>query len=300
MTEHDGVVEPIRGYSLQDRIEAVEEFAALVDQIVHIGDLDWSKHEFDFRLLAVNVSLRRQVESIQAATILARQNLGHLAVAFVRASLEDVLYLGFFASLTREESQELFSTLGSWDGLRSLLAQRSYVGDEVMQALWFSPEFLDAAEARRAETREKLLDLQKKYRWAGREVPSAAWIAKKSGKQELYNYLHSATSRSLHFSAGEILRRGWGDPANKVVTNSGHFREHLAAFALDQLWRLHVEFWEMATPFMEDAGISGDESITFEDTQPLLNRLIGLGKVPLVHAGEWNRRPPHSQTSSSR
>ncbi|CAM5343202.1 hypothetical protein STANM337S_01146 [Streptomyces tanashiensis] len=300
-SEYDGRAgNPIQGYSLQNRIGAVEEFAALMDQVARVGDLDWSKQAADFRLLAVNVSLRRQIESIKAATILARQDLGHLAVSFVRASLEDALYLGFFASLSREDSQELFNALGSWDGLRSLLAQRSYVGDDVMHALWFPPEFLEAAEDKQAETKEKLRDLKRKYRWGSGLVPSSSWLAEQSGKKELYDYLHSATSRSLHFSAGEILRRGWGDPAGKAVTNSVHFREHLAAFALDQLWRLHVECWEATVPFMEDAGISSDESVTFEDTEPLLNRLMGLGKVPLVHAAEWNLRPPHSQRSSSR
>ncbi|MBT2877757.1 hypothetical protein C0Q99_31350 [Streptomyces albidoflavus] len=265
----------------------------LVNQVVAVGSLDWSKHEEDFRLLAVNVSLRRQIESMRAATVLARQGLGHLAVSFVRPALEEVLYLGFFASLTREESQELFSALGVWDSTRSLLAQRAHVGDEVMRSLWYPPGFLDSVETKRAETADALKDLRGRHRWSGGRVPSAAWIAEMSGKKKLYDYLHAATSRSLHFSAGEVMRQGWGHPAGKVVTDKREFREHLASFALDQLWRLHVECWGVTAPFWEDAGVGGDETINFEDTEPLLNRLIELGKVPLVHAHEWNLRPPN-------
>jgi hypothetical protein len=72
-------------------------------------------------MLAVNVALRRQLESIRGAAVLARQDRGHLAVAFVRASLEDVLYLRFFASLALEDSQKLFGLLSDWDMTRGLI-----------------------------------------------------------------------------------------------------------------------------------------------------------------------------------
>jgi len=71
----------------------------------------------------------------------------------VRASLEDVMYLGCFVGLDLVDSQKLFKLLGSWDALRSLLAQRDYVGDEVMAQLWYPTAFLDAASthARRSK-----------------------------------------------------------------------------------------------------------------------------------------------------
>jgi hypothetical protein len=53
---------------------------------------------------------------------LTRQGLGHLVVAFVRAALEEVIYLKFFFSFDQEDSQRLFLLLGRWDGLRSLLS----------------------------------------------------------------------------------------------------------------------------------------------------------------------------------
>jgi Integrase core domain len=40
------------------------------------------------------------------------------------------------ASLTLEDSQKLFLSLGNWDSTRSLLAQLAYVGDEVLKTLW--------------------------------------------------------------------------------------------------------------------------------------------------------------------
>lgn len=90
---------------INERVDAVEEFIDVAGKLLIVGDLSWAAVEADYRLLAINSALRRQMESMQAATVLARKDLGHLAVAFVRASLEDVMYLGFFSSLDLADSQ---------------------------------------------------------------------------------------------------------------------------------------------------------------------------------------------------
>src|SRR5262245_36254232 len=96
--------EPVPDHTpLSERIEAVDGFLQIAERLVMVGDLTWTDVQRDIRLLAVNSAIRRQLESIRAALILARAGLGHLAVAFVRASLEDVMYLKFFASLSPDE-----------------------------------------------------------------------------------------------------------------------------------------------------------------------------------------------------
>jgi hypothetical protein len=74
---------------LVERVDAVEAFIEIAGRLVAVGDLKWVDVEDDYRLLAINVALRRQLESIRAAVVLARQDLGHLAVAFIRASLDE-------------------------------------------------------------------------------------------------------------------------------------------------------------------------------------------------------------------
>jgi hypothetical protein len=142
------VHEPIRtATSLSERVQVVEDFAGIASRLLTVGDLSWEAAEKDYRLLGINSALRRQLESIRAAVLLAKQDLGHLAISFVRASLEDVIYLAFFVSLDLEDSQRLFKVMGSWDVVRSLMAQRNYVGDEAMKTLWYTPEFLQAGRA---------------------------------------------------------------------------------------------------------------------------------------------------------
>lgn len=274
-----------------ERVAALEEFIDVAGRLLAVGDLSWAAVEADYRLLAINSALRRQMESMRAATVLARQDLGHLAVAFVRASLEDVIYLGFFTSLDLADSQKLFLLFGNWDTTRSLLAQRAYVGDDMMASLWYSKGFLDTVEIERDQVRTDLKALKKQYKWGGGDLPSSAWVAERANKKELYDYLHAATSRALHFSAGEIMRRGWGQPSGTISTDKPEFREHLASFALDQLVRLYTETWSVAKALIEAAGVHSDNELSWENLRPVLSRVFGLGRVPLVHAAEWNLTP---------
>jgi hypothetical protein len=101
---------------LHARVEAVEAFVSLADRLFEIRGIEWSAVEDDYRLLAVKAAFRRQLEGIKAAVLLARQDLGHLALASVRAALEDVMYLKFFFGLDQTASQRLFLLFGSWDG----------------------------------------------------------------------------------------------------------------------------------------------------------------------------------------
>jgi hypothetical protein len=275
---------------VSDRLAATEEFVVLSDRLFIFGGIPWTTVAEDPRLLAVNVAFRRQLDAIKAATILARADLGHLAVSFVRAALEDVLYLKFLGELEKGKSQKLFILLGKWDALRSLLAQRAYVGDESMRGLWYTASFLAAAEAQRAEVREALKEVQQEYRWSGDILPSAEWIAERTGHRRLYDYLHAATSRALHFSAGEVMRRGWGNPGGEVGTREIGFQNHLTEFALYQLVLLFFETWK-AVDDTEAAGISIAGDIESEEVDEMVQRIGRLGRVPLVHAAEWNLRP---------
>jgi hypothetical protein len=278
---------------LQARVEAVEAFVHLSDRLFEIRAIEWSAVKEDYRLLAINGAFRRQLESIKAAIVLTRQGLGHLAVPFVRPALEDLMYLGFFLNLDRAASQELFILLGRWDGLRALLAQKEFIGDKAMEDLWYTAEFLDSAESLRNKTRDELKELQGQYRWRGGTLPSNDWIADQAGQRQLYDYLHSATSRAVHFSAGEIMRRGWGSPTGKMATDSPVIREHLADFTLFQLVLLFFHTWHLVGD-EKAAGIIVSDDVEEAEVSEVVKQISVLGQVPLVHAGEWNLRPRES------
>jgi hypothetical protein len=276
--------------SLARRIEAVDAFTSINARLVRVGDIQWDAAETDQRLLATNYILRRQLEGLDASVQLARTGLGHLAVGFVRPALDELLWMSFLKTLDAEVSQRLFNIMGKFDARRSLVAQRNHVGDEVMQHLWYTVPFLDAQQAALAETKTELKEAGKELGWNG-QLPSAGWIAEQVGQSNLYEYLHSATSRAIHFSAGEILRRGWGMPGGIITTKKDEFRDHCTAFALYQLPVLFGLTLGETEPFLEDAGVSLDDDLESDELAQIHATLSGLGKVPLVHAHEWNLTP---------
>lgn len=273
-----------------ERARAVGALLTAARRLIEVRDLRWEKVQEDSRLLVVNYVLRRQLESLEAALKLASENLGHLSVAFVRTALDEMLWVRFLASLEVETSQRLLLAMANYDGLRSLLAQRGYVGDDVMASLWYPVEFLDAAERKLVSIKEDLKQLRAELGWR-RTLPSSDWVAEYVNKTPLYEYLHSATSRAVHFSAGEVFRRGWGDPKGMLVTDKPEFREHLSEFALDRLWRLLFETIDAALPLLEASGITSSDQLTDEVLMPLLDEVLRLGQVTLVHAAEWNLTP---------
>jgi hypothetical protein len=274
-----------------DRAKAVRNILPALRDLFQVEDLRWADVEKDLRLLVINHVIRRQLEALEASLNLASADLGHLSVSFIRPALEEMIWVKYLSSLPLATSQRLLLALANYDSLRSLNAQRAYVGDEAMHDLWYTPGFLKAVEKKLPTVEGELVRLRKELKWSGGRIPSTDWIAEAVSEQRIYKYLHAATSRSLHFSAGEILRRGWGHPRGIVTTDKPEFRIHLSEFALDKLWRLFFETAENAMPLISDSGITSEDSLTGEHLLPLVQSLLDLGMVPLVHAHEWNLTP---------
>lgn len=277
---------------IKTRSSAVEAWITAQKTVVIIGDLSWDTAWSDIRRLAVNYILRRQFEALDATVVLVKAGLGHLAVGFVRPALDELLWMLWVKDLSQQNAQQLLVAMGRSDAIRSLLAQRAYVGDVVMQELWYPVAFLDAREQQQTHVKDELKKLGKQFNWSGQPLPSAKWDAEQSGHAELYDYLHAASSRALHFSMGEVMRNGWGEPGGKIVTLKPEFRQHQASFALYQLPVLFAKTLVACTDFQEDAGITYSGDITLQEQVTTAAEALGqLGRVPLVHAHEWNLTP---------
>jgi hypothetical protein len=109
-------------------------------------------------------------------------------------------------------------------------------------------------------------------------------VAKRTNSLRMYKFLYHATSRSVHFSVGELLRRVWGSPG-RVVATSAQLADYWAAFGLSWGVRLYLD------TLIEVIGIlpSGLESrvALSEDRMYEAARWIGeFGQVPIVVAEE--------------
>ncbi|MFG1777647.1 DUF5677 domain-containing protein [Micromonospora sp. NPDC049048] len=277
---------------VEARVAAVEVWIAATKQALVIGDLTWDAAWSDLRRIAVNYILRRQLEALDATVVLAKVGLGHLAVGFIRPALDELLWMLWVKDLPQEDAQNLLMVMGRSDGIRSLLAQRAYVGDAVMQELWYPVTFLDAQEQQLTRVNDELAKIREQFNWSGRPLPSASWVAKQTGHKDLYDYLHAAASRALHFSMGEVMRNGWGEPDGKVVTLKPEFREYRTNFALYQLPSLFLKTASACQEFFEYAGIIEREDEAVGKQVLAATEALGkFGRVPLVHAHEWNLTP---------
>jgi hypothetical protein len=229
------------------------------------------------------------MESLEASVKLAQSGLGHLGAGFIRPALDELLWMSYLKNMEHGDAQELMSVMGVWDAGRSLAAQRNYVGDAVMQILWYPLDMLDQQGAALAVTKDRLKALGKKHGWSGL-LPTAGWLAEQADLVDLTEYLHAATSRSLHFSVGEIERQCWGTPGGIITTKKPEFREYVTKFALRQLPLLLIRTVGATMPFLEAAGITSDE-VDDGEWDAVRVQLEALGNVPLVHAHEWNLTP---------
>ena len=272
------------------RASAVRELLNHIDRLAVVGQMTWSLESPNFLGLAINCVLRRQREALGAAVSLGESGQGHMAVSFVRLALDERLWLGYLCSLERSKANELLLAMGRHDTRRSLKAQRDFIGEEALTSLWYPPGFVDMQVQALTEDETDLKSLGKELGWGNRVFPSTRWLAEQIDEVAEYEYLHSATSRAVHFSVGEVMRRAWGTPGGEMTTDKPEFKEHLSEFALDQLWRLWFSTLGAVRHRLDGAGVSSDPTLDLEPEE-IVGKLTGMGRVPLVHAAEWNLTP---------
>ncbi|MGK8525063.1 hypothetical protein ACRS6B_27570 [Nocardia asteroides] len=275
------------------RLAVVEEWLASLRQGLVVGDWTWEAVASDLRLLAVNYIIRRQLEALEATVVLAKSGFGHLAGGFIRPALNELLWIDWIKDLPKAAAHELLLDLGRYEAVRSLVAQRDFVGDQMMQKLWYPVAFLDTVAGQESELKGELKKRGEALGWGTRVSPPADWVAERTGRGPLYRYLHSATSRSLHFSMGEAMRNGWGEHRGVLTTIKPEFRSNRADFALYQLPRLFQDTLVTCDSLHEAAGIEFEVEDDGQARRILTasENLAACGAIPLVHACEWNLGP---------
>ena len=108
-----------------------------------------------------------------------------------------------------------------------------------------------------------------------------SWLAKETGRKDVYEYIYCATSRFVHFSAQELLRLAWYKPGG-ISVRSGHFRNYWGAFSLQWGFRL---FFESAIELSKAPGVP-DEWLNETDLLLIVKRVAAFDKVPVITAEE--------------
>jgi hypothetical protein len=237
--------------------------------------------------LLVKAILVRQMESLEAAILLAEAGRGYSALPFVRPACEEYLWLKYLLHVERGDAEELLDHLGREHVLDVLRAQEDFVGEEETARLGLggARARYDHAVAARSSARQKLgerlqweRDTVKRSR-----VPTTRFVAKAVGELPMYDFIYGASSRHVHFNVAELLRRVWGAGVLYEV-GSGAFAKYFTAFALSWTSRLLVKTIVLAEPLLPGtvSRFSGDDTWI---------QLLPPGLMPIVTAEELSAQP---------
>jgi hypothetical protein len=267
--------------AVKDVVEALAKF------VKKSSELKWVPEDGMLTLVSRSV-IRRQWESLSIVGELVDKSQGFAAVGLLRPACEEFLWMKYLASIPRPSAEMLVKSIGKKEILDSLRAQDARAGRTVTKALGLEP-YLIQSEARARDQKRILKQLGAELKWEpktieGGRLPSTAFVAKATGETKIYNFLYHASSRFVHFSAHELLRRTWRG-SGSVTIDSGHFANYWDQFVLYWGVDLMISSFSEASKLGEDS--IDDESLI--DIEKLNSAAIQIGKhgpVPIITAEE--------------
>jgi hypothetical protein len=268
------------------RLAAAEILQALGPAVERFSELKWSPSDGTLPIIR-SAMLRRQYECLSIAVDLVDKSHGFAAVALLRPACEEFLWAKYLSSLEPSDAENILVLMGQREVRDSLAAQDSYAGRAASDNLGltrFVMQHESSAKALNARTRV----LGTKLGWdkrtiEGAKLPSVAFVAKAVGETSIYRFLYHASSRYVHFSPAELLRRAWGKTGN-VTVSSMHFTDYWGAFVL--YWGVHLIVSTL--PILLELGneLDLDDSIDGDKLIAAASRIRDHGAVPIITAEE--------------
>jgi hypothetical protein len=242
----------------------------------------------DLRAIAV-----KQSEALGAIVDLTQDMKGYAAVSLLRAMCEEYVWVRFLTNVEPKLASEIIVGLAAFQNYEMFLAQDQY--DETKNL-----EFPDRwIQETRVQAKLSQNSLQQAFRSQGFSlkknavIPTFFSIAQRVGEEPMYRLLYHATSRVVHFSVPEIMRRIWGKPGDFTIT-SRNFDEYWSSFALYWGASLYSRtFLEILIAQAERAEANDEEALDTETAQALSDAVVeamevvrSKGAIPIITPGE--------------
>ena len=241
--------------------------------------------------LTARAVLVRQHEGLQSMLLLMRHERGYAAVPLLRPACDELIWLRYLHTLPIEDANRLLNLRANQEMGRSIAAQQQFAGSKDMRGLGFGKAFVRHSNRVLRLVEAEMVALSHTYGWDIRTTgtversdgPGTPFMARATKTEPLYNFLFSATSRSVHFSLSELLRRAWGAPGGEVSITSAHFTNYWSRFCLYWGSYLFIGTLAEAVPLIE-----GDiDEVLPEDRYMKAVEAIGNhGKVPAITVDE--------------
>jgi hypothetical protein len=268
-------------------IEGCEALVSLTGEwLSRAATVDWrsaygSKGEQDFFKLVLLAIVVKQHESLQAILALDKNAEGFSAVPLLRAMCEELIWVRYLATVKTEERASIISALASVGLFETFTAQEGYG----VPNLDFGQGWKERAEVSSAASADALRIIFRAQGFQLRNnatAPSVWQLAKKADMESTYKLLYHATSRAVHFSVPELLRRIWGRPGSMKVS-SQTFERYWAAFSL------YWGGWIYSLTFIESLLILQEPEIADETVIALQEAALKIksrGAIPILTAEE--------------
>lgn len=266
--------------AVSDLLEAVNGLVESASQ------LKWSPDDGVLPLIRSAI-FRRQYECLSVAVDLVDKSLGFAAVALLRPACEEFLWAKYLASLKIPDAENLLVCMSRKELGDSLKAQDGHVGRTESERLGL------AGHIKRNEASSKVVTahikaLGLKLKWEKRAVedgklPSIAFIAKAVDEIKIYRFLYHASSRYVHFSPAELMRRAWGKNGSMTVS-SAHFTDYWGAFVM--YWGAYLMTGTFSILFELGGTMDTTHVLEADKLLSASRRIRDNGPVPIVTSEE--------------
>ena len=208
---------------------------------VHVGSMSLGNSVASrYYEIVRRAALVRQREALDAIISLCESGHSAFAVCSLRPAYEELLWIEYLAQHP-DDANEIILKMSQVGIAESLEAQSSYLGRDKLQATGFTMKYVKQRLAKLKDVESALREVGKKLGWRqGSNMPSIALLSRKVGREKEYSYLYQATSRFVHFSPHELVRRAWGNPT-AIMISSAHFTGYWSAFALHWGLRIYIQ-----------------------------------------------------------
>lgn len=265
------------GSNASEHVATLKTILATVDGF--LGDIKTVELQEDIQSKSYDLirraALVRQREALDAVVTLCETGHAAFAVCFLRPAYEELVWLEYL-NKHAGVANAIIKHMTQIAVAQSVQAQADFSGSLAMRDMGFSAEFVAATKDARVENESSLIAIGKKLGWKRNSPqPTFKELAEAVGRASEYQFLYHATSRFVHFSPQELLRRIWGKPS-KVTISSKHFSAYWTDFALHWAFAIYLESILACDDFL-DGAISGE---AHDEFIALLKKYIG--KVPII------------------
>ena len=246
----------------------------------HARNISWQPSDGVLTIVMHSV-LCRQFDLLEVISQLAAQGKGYAAAPLLRPACEEVIWTKYLSGILPSRADRLLYCIAHKEQLDSLRNQDNVAGRATTRNLGLEP-YLRSVTRQEARYRSWMKDLAKKLGWpnkTGKRLPSMRWMAKATNQLDLYHSIYHATSRFVHFSVNELLRRAWGVPG-RISIHSKYFGSYWAQASLYWGLLLFLKYpWDAID--IEEAEIDDEERML--EAMQAIGR---VGKPPIITPDE--------------